>query len=178
MNYLDLLPEDLIVKILDKRCDDILYDLNKLECKLMLFEDKIDGLSITKKTPYELEKELQESLDNGEDEYEGGFNKYDIYFGNLQYDSHYYLYETIYNGNVVMSYTIIYYDDEGEIDDYSLFEKSIINPTMFDLLRFTSNYVDEDEDHRFVEGFDLEKKSSRVDKDGNQYDTISLSLGS
>jgi len=75
-------------------------------------------------------------------------------------------------------YTIIYYDDEGEIDDYSLFEKSIINPTMFDLLRFTSHYIDEDTHHHFVEGFDLKEKASRIDKDGNQYDTISLSLGS
>jgi len=177
-NYLNLLPEDLVVKILDKRCDDIQNDLDKLEYKLMWFEDKIEGLSITKKTPYELEKELQEYIDNGE-EYQGGLNnKYDIYFGNLQYSSTHYLYETIYIGKVVMSYTIIYYDDEGEIDDYSLFEKSIINPTIFDLLRFTSHYIDEDTSHRFVEGFDLKKKASRIDKDGNQFDTISLSLGS
>jgi len=73
MNYLELLPNDLVVKILDKRCDDIENNLNKLEYKLMWFEDSLEGFSITKKTPLELQKELQECLDNGE-EYEGGLN--------------------------------------------------------------------------------------------------------
>jgi hypothetical protein len=179
MNYLEIFPDDVIIKILDTRCDDIERDIDRLYYKLSCIKNSVEGLSIDKKSTEQFEEELEEYVRNNEI-YEEGFNgRYTIYFDNLSYCSNEYLYDIIFNGECIMSHTILYFDDNGEIEEYALFESDVIrNPIMLDLLRFTSNYVDEDENHHFVEGVEIKKKASRIDKDGNQYDTISLFLGS
>lgn len=179
MNYLDVLPEDVIIKILDSRCDVIERDIYRLIFKLDCIENRVEGLSINKKSKEQFEEELKDYARDGE-KYDEGFNgRYNIHFDNLSYCSNDYLYDTIYNGECIMSHTILYFDDNGEIEEYALFESDVIkNPIMLDLLQFTSKYVDDDEDHHFAEGVDIKKMASRIDKDGNQYDTISLYLGS
>ena len=179
MNYLDVLPEDVIIKILDSRCDVIERDIYKLRCKLDSVKNRVRGLSIDKKSKEQFKEELEDYARDGE-KYEEGFNgRYTIYFDNLSYCSKDYLYDTIYNGECIMSYTILYFDNNGDIEEYALFESDVItDPTMLDLLQFTSKYVDDDEDHHFVEGFDIEKMASRIDENGVKYDTISLYLGS
>ena len=177
-NYLNLLPDDLVVKILDKRCDDIERDIYRLYYKLSCIENSVEGLSIDKKSKEQFEEELEDYERDGE-KYDEGFNgRYNIYFDNLSYCSKDYLYDTIYNGECIMSHTILYFDDNGEIEEYSLFESDVIkNPKMLDLLRYTSHYIDEDTHHHFVEGFDVKEKASRIN-DGIYYDVISLYLGS
>ena len=185
MNYLDIFPDDVIIKILDTRCDDIERDIYKLRCKLDSVKNSVKGLSIEKKSKEQLDEELEYSTRNGGDnedneDNEEGFNgRYNIYFDNLHYSCENYLYNTIYYGECIMKHTIIYYDDNYDIEDYALFESEVIrNPIMLDLLRFTSKYVDEDTHHRFVEGYDIEDDASRKDENGDIYDTVSLSLGS
>ena len=178
MNYLDIFPDDVIIKILDTRCDDIERDIYRLFYKLSCIDNSLEGLSIEKKSKKQLDEEIAEYARNNE-KYDEGFNgRYNIYFDNLHYCCENYLYKIIYHGKCVMKHTILYFDNNGEIEEYALFESDIIkNPIMLDLLRFTSNYVDEDEDHHFVESFEVKEKASRINN-GTQYDTISLSLGS
>jgi len=179
LNYLDVFPDDVIIKILDKRCDDIEYELNRLEYKMEWFKEGLEGFTIEKKSELELKEELEEYVLYNNNYTRSYNNRYTIYFDNISYCSDNYLYETIYEGECIMSHEILYFDDAGEIEEFALFESYLIrNPTMLDLLRFTSMYVDKNEDHHFAEGFDVKEKASRVDENGIKYDTISLFMGS
>jgi len=179
MNYLDVLPEDVIIKILDSRCDVIERDIYKLRCKLDSVKNTVKGLSIDKKSKEQFKEEIAEYARNNEKNEEGFNGRYNIHFDNLSYCCENYIYNTIYHGECVMKHTILYFDDNGEIEEYALFESDVItDPIMLDLLRFTSNYVDEDTHHHFVEGYDIEDKASRKNENGDKYDTVSLSLGS
>jgi len=179
MNYLDIFPDDVIIKILDTRCDEIERDIYRLFYKLRCIDNNLEGLSIEKKSKEQFEEELEDYARDGEI-YEEGFNgRYNIHFDNLSYCCENYLYKIIYHGECVMKHTILYFDDNGDIEEYALFESDVItDPIMLDLLRFTSNYVDEDTHHHFVEGYDIEDEASRKNENGDKYDTVSLSLGS
>ena len=177
LNYLDIFPDDVIIKILDTRCNDIERELNKLQYKLEWFKEGLEGFTIEKKSDLELKEELEEYVLYNNNYTRSYNNRYTINFNNIKYCSNNYLYETIYEGVCVMSYRIIYLDDDGEIEEYSLFESDLVrNPTILDLLRFTTRYIDDDEDHLFADGFSVLEKASRVDKQGLNYDTISLYL--
>ena len=78
MNYLDIFPDDIIIKILDSRCDAIEKDIYILFYKLSCIENSVEGLSIEKKSYLQLQEEIAEYARNNE-EYEGGFNdRYNI----------------------------------------------------------------------------------------------------
>jgi hypothetical protein len=149
MNYLDIFPDDVIIKIFDKRCDDIEEEIDRLENNNEYFIQLFDDLSITKKTDDELDE-----LDDREENTLNYNDKYNIEYGEYTYCCDIFLFDTICIGEVIFVLHLCDYINDP--DDYNVIESDITtNPTMFDLIYFTSsNYIIENR-HPYIEGFNI-----------------------
>ena len=163
MSYFDIIDDDLIVKILDIRCNDIENIVATLENNMLNLLFELGFLTIEQKTI--------DTLDKYEYSYIYHQNhKYNIIYGGFIYWSDIYLFKIIFYGKVTFV-SILYEDYINDQDNYEVVESYIyINPTMFQLLAFTAICNDFESYHNYIEGFNvLSKKAIKSYKIVPQY---------
>jgi len=150
INYLDIFPDDVIIKIFDTRCDDIEEEIDRLENNNEYFLEQFEDLIITKKTDDELDE-----LDEDREENTLNYNdKYNIEYGEYTYCCDIFLFDTICIGEVIFVLHLCDYINDP--DDEIIIESDVkINPTMFDLIYFTSSNYSIENRHPYIEGFNI-----------------------
>lgn len=182
-NVLNILPDDLINKIIDIRTDEIEYEIKMASRFIDNINHSYQDLKITNKTNEEMEEFILAMKE--EDEYILSYNdKYNITYKNFSYSCDTFLFDTIHCGNVV--FVFYFCDVINTPNQYSFFicPKIFKNPTMFNLITFTSLYIEKhnlNNTHNYIEGFNILNESSyeRYDIEpikGVEY--IELMLGS
>jgi len=149
MSCFDIIDHDLIVKILNIRCNDIENVLTTLENDMSCLLFQLEFLTIELKTTHSY------------DPYDYNYNdKYNINYGKFTYSSNIYLFKIIYYGKVRFVSFIL----ENYINDKDNFEVAqseiLINPTMFQLVLFTSISNDLEPCNSYIEGVNILSKQS------------------
>jgi hypothetical protein len=149
MSYFDIIDEDLIVKILDIRCNDIEYMIHKLEYNINYGSFELGFLTIKLKTTHEFDKDHYNYND-----------KYNINYGSFIYCSDIFLFKIIYYGRVIfVSY--IYEDYINDLHHYEVVISEIfINPTMFILVLFTAISNNFKTSYPYIDGFNILSKKT------------------
>jgi len=147
MTFFDIIYDDLIVKILDIRCNDIENVLTTLENDMSYLLFEFGFLTIELKTTDELEKYDQDGYNYND--------KYNIKYGSFIYCADIFLFKTIYYGKVIfVSY--IFEDYSNDPDDFVVVQsKLFINPTMFQLVLFNAISDKLESFYPFIEGFNI-----------------------
>jgi len=158
MNYFDIFPDDVIIKIFDKRCDDIEEEIYRLENNNEYFLEMFKYLSIIKKTDEEIIETLKE-YDEEEIPILSFHYKYNINYDEYSYCCDTFLFDTIYIGNVIFVLHLCDYINNP--DNKIIFQSDVkINPVMFDLIYFTSCHYIIENTHPYIEGFNILKEGS------------------
>ena len=131
MNYLDLLTDDLIEKILEVSTDDYDKQLNILDSKIKMIKDKLEPLNI--------------SFDDDED-------CKVITYENVFYSIENNLFERVYEDNIIFINRYDEYFSNGNEGDYV--SNTYNNPSYFDILVEANKSVIHTGDyhHTFLEG--------------------------
>jgi hypothetical protein len=139
----------LIVKILNIRCNDIENVLTTLENDMSCLLFQLEFLTIELKTTHSY------------DPYDYNYNdKYNINYGKFTYSSNIYLFNIIYYGKVrFVSFILENYINNK--DNFEVAQSEIfINPTMFQLVQFTSISNDLEPCNSYIEGVNFLSKQS------------------
>jgi len=152
MSYFDIIDDDLIVKILDIRCNDIENIVTILENDMSRLSFELGFLTIELKTKDELDEyDLDDYNYN---------NKYNINYGEFTYCSDIYLFKIIFYGGVIFVSTI-YEDFINDQDNYKVvLSEFFINPTMFQLVIFTAISNNLESSHPYIEGVNVLSKKA------------------
>ena len=131
MNYLDLLTDDLIEKILETSIDDYDNQLNILDSKIKMIKDKLEPLNI--------------SFDDEE-------NCKVITYENVMYCIENNLFERVYEDNIIFINRYDEYFSNGNGEDY--ISNTYNNPSYFDILVEANKSIlhTGDYHHTFLEG--------------------------
>jgi len=161
-NLFNILNDDLINKIIDIRTDEINEEIKMASRFIDDYKHSYQDLKITNKTNEEMEKFILAMEED--DEYILSYNdKYNITYKNFSYSCDTFLFDTIHCGNVV--FVFYFCDIINTPNQYYSFicPKIFKNPTMFNLMNFTSFYIEKynlNNTHNYIEGFNILNESS------------------
>ncbi len=139
MSYLDLLTEDLIIKILDTTTDILENKISKLEQKIEKLNEKIKPLSITKE--FDFDSDIPETMIM-------------ISYDRAEYAMDKYLFDRAFNFDGMFRLHLEYddfWDQTGNGKEY--YGDILINPTYFDVLVEINKGINTTKDfsHRYLE---------------------------
>ena len=161
-NLFNILNDDLINKIIDIRTNEINEEIEMASRFIDDYKHSYQDLKITNKTNEEMEEFILAMKED--DEYILSYNdKYNITYKIFSYSCNTFLFETIYSGNVV--FVFYFCDIINTPNQYYSFicPKIFKNPTMFNLMNFTSFYIEKynlNNTHNYIEGFNILNESS------------------
>jgi hypothetical protein len=172
INYLDMLGDDLVEKILNIVGDYYENDIIKVSKKLSNVKKLVKGLNISK-------------IDD--EDYKG----YCISCGYISYEMDGYLYKKFPYDNVVLinKWKDYIFDTDGSVPDLILRSKVLKSPTYLDILREINKLYEKQskilggyDDHRFLEGIQIMKHNYQkynLNKEKyKKYNCIEYALGS
>jgi len=155
MSYLDLLTDDLTLKILDTTTNILENEISKLEQKIEKLNKKIEPLSITKELDFN--SNIPEII---------------ISYDCVDYAMDKYLFDRVFNFDGMFVFNLEYDEFWDEIGDGKAYYGDIlINPTYFDVLVEINKAINTTKDfhHRFLEDVSISTKYAPNDDYNNGY---------